>query len=210
LLSIRFKPKDDYFFDSFDQLTGLLMEGTATLKDFVINDGDPYPRLEKLNQLEAEGDSIFGAILDKLNTSFITPFDREDIYELSKELNKILDHIQGTMEKIVLYKAGQPKDTSIREMIVVLENAVIEVQKAVRDLRQLHQKYPQVLASCDLIRQYENEGDHLYRKGLAELFETKDAIEIIKWKEILEHLESTLDYCQDASYVLKGVAVKYV
>ncbi|MGE5380310.1 MAG: DUF47 domain-containing protein [Methylocystaceae bacterium] len=207
---MRFKPKDHYFFDSFDQLARLLIEGTAALKDYVVNDGDPLPRLEKLNQLEAEGDNIFGAILDKLNTTFIIPFDREDIYELSKELNKILDHIQGTMEKIVLYKAGQPKDTSVREMVLLLESSVIEVKKAVGDLRQLNQNYQQVLASCDLIRQYENDGDHLYRQGLAQLFDTKDAIEIIKWKEILEHLESTLDYCQDVSYVLKGVAVKYV
>jgi len=210
LVAIRFKPRDDYFFNSFDKMAGLLIEGTAILKDYVVNNGDPLPRLEKLNQLEAEGDNLFGATLDKLNTSFITPFDREDIYELSKELNKILDHIQGTMEKIVLYKTGQPKDTSIRQMVVVLENAVTEVLNAVSDLRNLNQNYQHVLACCDLIRQYENEGDHLYRQGLAELFETKDAIEIIKWKEILEHLESTLDYCQDASYVLKGVAVKYV
>ncbi|MGE5454151.1 MAG: DUF47 domain-containing protein, partial [Methylocystaceae bacterium] len=89
MVAIRFKPRDSYFFDSFDQMAGLLIEGTAALKDYVFNDGNPLPRLEKLNQLEAEGDNIFGAILDKINTTFITPFDREDIYELSKELNKI-------------------------------------------------------------------------------------------------------------------------
>lgn len=210
MVALRFKPRDDYYFNSFEKMAGLLIEGTATLKDYVLNDGDPLPRLEKLNQLEAEGDNLFGSIMDKLNTSFITPFDREDIYELSKELNKILDHIQGTMEKIVLYKAGQPKDGSIRQMVIILEGAVTELLNAVSDLRNLHQNYQRVLSCCDLIRQYENEGDHIYRQGLAELFETKDAIEIIKWKEILEHLESTLDYCQDASYVLKGVAVKYV
>lgn len=210
MVAIRLKPRDDYFFEQLNHMTSLLIEGTGILKDFVERDGDPNPRLERLNQVEAEGDNTFGAILDKLNTTFITPFDREDIYELSKELNKILDHIQGTMEKIVLYKAGQPKDTNIRQMILVLEKAVQEVQKAVGHLSSLSQHYREVLTCCDLIREYESEGDHLYRQGLAELFETKDAIEIIKWKEILEHLESTLDYCQDASYVLKGVAVKYV
>lgn len=149
--------------------------------------------------------------MNLINNSFVTPFDREDILLLARELNNVLDHIQGTMEKVIIYKAGVPKAEYVLKMVEVLEEAAREIKIAVTDLPYVREKHREIVNSCEKIRNYEHEGDVLYREGIAELFENNDnVIEIIKWKEIYEHLETTLDYCENVSNLIKGVTVKYV
>ena len=210
-MAFQVKPKDDVFFSYFDESSEAICEGARILKEFVINDGDPKDRRRELNQVESRGDEVFSDIMKRLNKSFITPFDREDIYVLARELNGILDRIHGTMEKMVLYKTGEPKDEHIIALVEVLEKTANEIRTAVGDLKALRKNYHRVLEACDRIKNYEHEGDSLYRTGIALLFEqSKDAIEIIKWKEVFEHLETALDHCEDVSNILKGVALKYV
>ncbi len=130
---------------------------------------------------------------------------------MTRELNNVLDHIQGTMEKVIIYKAGKPKDVNVLKMVYVLQAAAEEIKTAVDKLPQIRSKHQEIIESCEAIRSYEQEGDYLYRAGIALLFEnTENVVEIIKWKEIYEHLETTLDYCENVSNILKGVAVKYV
>jgi len=115
------------------------------------------------------------------------------------------------MEKIVIYKTGKPQDTNIKGLVDVLVDASDEIKEAVICLRNLKENQGRVLEACDRIREYEHEGDRLYRNGIALLFENaENAIDIIKWKEVFEHLETTLDYCEELSNILKGVTVKYV
>ena len=114
----------------------------------------------------------------------------------------------GTMEKVT-YKAGKPKDVNV--LLVYVLQAAEEIKTAVDKLPQIRSKHQEIIESCEAIRSYEQEGDYLYRAGIALLFEnTENVVEIIKWKEIYEHLETTLDYCENVSNILKGVAVKYV
>jgi uncharacterized protein Yka (UPF0111/DUF47 family) len=167
--------------------------------------------LDRINEVEHHGDRIFLKTMERINHSFITPFDREDILLLSQDLNQVLDHIQGTMEKVVIFKAGQPKEKYVLDLVNVLVEATEEIKFAVRKLRELRVHHREIIESCEKIRAFEHQGDNLYRAGIASLFEnTEDVIEIIKWKEIYEHLETTLDYCETVSNVIKGVAVKYV
>jgi len=210
-VGIRVKPRDDLFFGCFEASAEAICRAARILQDYVEQNGDPVPKLELVSQVEEKGDKLFQRIVDRLNNSFVTPFDREDIYSLGKALNRVIDHIHGTMEKIVIYKTGKPQDTNIKGLVDVLVQAADEIHGAVVCLRNLKENYAGVVEACDRIREFEHEGDRLYRCGIAELFENaRDAIEIIKWKEVFEHLETTLDYCEDISNILKGVAVKYV
>ncbi|MDD3852688.1 MAG: DUF47 family protein [Syntrophomonadaceae bacterium] len=210
-MGIRLKPRDDKFFYYFNQLADAILEATEIMKLFFQDSSEPFKKLDKIKTVEVHGDQILASVMNRINNSFVTPFDREDILLLARELNYVLDHIQGTMEKVIIYKAGVPKAEYVLKMVEVLEEAAKEIKIAVADLPLVREKHREIVNSCEKIRNYEHEGDVLYREGIAELFENTDnVIEIIKWKEIYEHLETTLDYCENVSNIIKGVTVKYV
>lgn len=208
---VRLKPRDDRFFKYFVELADAISEATDILKLYLEKQTDAAANLEKIKEVEERGDGILASVMERINSSFVTPFDREDILLLARELNNVLDHIQGTMEKMVIFKVGTPKDVYVLKLVKTLEDASAEIKLAVSKLPHVRQNSLDIIESCDKIRAYEQEGDYLYRAGIALLFEkTENVIDIIKWKEIYEHLETTLDYCENVSNVIKGVAVKYV
>lgn len=207
----KLKPRDDKFFDYFDELADAIYEASVILKDFFEKQSDPSSNLELINEVEERGDQVLSTVMSQINSSFVTPFDREDILLLARELNNVVDHIQGTMEKVVLYKASRPGQVYVSKLVNVLEEAAIEIKNAVDKLPYVRTMSSEIIESCERIRSFEHEGDYLYRTGIALLFEnTQNVVEIIKWKEIYEHLETTLDYCENVSNIIKGVAVKYV
>lgn len=210
-MGIKLKPQNERFFDYFEDSAEAICEASHILKAFFENQGDPAMNLDRINEVEHHGDRIYLKTIERINSSFITPFDREDILKLAQELNRVLDHIQGTMEKVVIYKAGQPEEKYVLEMVNVLGEAAEEIKTSVVCLRDIRTNHRDIIESCEKIRAFEHDGDDLYRAGIARLFEkTDNVVEIIKWKEIYEHLETTLDYCESVSNVIKGVAVKYV
>ncbi|MGE5396729.1 MAG: DUF47 domain-containing protein [Chitinophagales bacterium] len=210
-MRVHLKPRDEEFFTYFNQSSQAVCEGAGILKDFIEASDEGDTKLKLLGKVEARGDKVFATIMERLDKSFITPFEREDIYVLARELNGILEYIHGIMEKMVIYKTGGPKDQYVKDLVDVLQKAAVEIQGAVLDLKSLRTNYNRILESCDKIKEFEHQGDRLYREGIALLFESTDnAIEVIKWKEIFEHLETALDHCEDLSNILKGVAVKYV
>jgi uncharacterized protein Yka (UPF0111/DUF47 family) len=210
-LGFKLKPQDDRFYGYFEAAADSICEATQILKGYFVDRSDPNANLERINEVEHRGDRIFSEVMEQINHSFVTPFDREDIVSLSHVLNQVLDHIQGTMEKMVIYKCQQPRERFIPGLVNVLEQASNEIQKTVLSLRHVKTNHDEIIAACERSRGFEHEGDNLYRAGIARLFEqTDDAVYMIKWKEIYEHLETTLDYCEEVSNVLKGIAVKYV
>lgn len=207
----KLKPREEKFFNYFDEIAQAISEAADILKEFLENQSDPIANLEMINAVDERGSLTMNKVMDQINNSFITPFDREDILSLARELSNVLDHIHGTMEKIVIYKAGQPKESYVLKLALVLQEAALEIKSAVGKLPDVRGSQNAIIDSCEKIRSYEHEGDYLYRAGIAVLFENgRNVIDIIKWKEIYEHLETTLDYCENVSNVLKGVAVKYV
>jgi uncharacterized protein Yka (UPF0111/DUF47 family) len=210
-LGFKLKPQDDRFFKYFEEASEGICVATQILKGYFTDRSDAHANLERINKVEHRGDHIFREVMEQINNSFVTPFDREDILGLAQSLNQVLDHIQGTMEKMVIYKCEQPKEKYIPGLVNVLEQASEEIKKAVHNLRDVKRNNDSIIASCDKVRDHEHEGDNLYRAGIARLFEqTNDAVYMIKWKEIYEHLETTLDNCEEVSNILKGIAVKYV
>jgi uncharacterized protein Yka (UPF0111/DUF47 family) len=112
-VGFRLKPRDEKFFDFFNQLSESILEATEILKLFFENPQDPSETLDMIKEVEERGDQILSTVMNQINSSFVTPFDREDILLLTRELNNVLDHIQGTMEKVIIYKAGKPKDVNV-------------------------------------------------------------------------------------------------
>lgn len=203
------RPKEDKFFELFQEGAATIVSGVKILEAAMKDAQGQDKQLEELTRVEKHGDEVVQNIIDLLNRTFVTPFDREDIYMLARELDRILDHMHGTLEKMVLYKTGHPKPCA-RSLVQILDRAAWEIQKAIDQLADLKSNYNQILNLCEDIKYQENEGDKQYRKAVAALFETEtNPIEVIKWKEVYEHLETALDHCEDVANLLKGVALKY-
>jgi uncharacterized protein Yka (UPF0111/DUF47 family) len=139
----------------------------------------------------------------------MTPFDREDIYVLARELDEVLDSVCSTVEKMVIYETGVPEQ-GFKDMVDVLVNATGTVKDSVYYLRRMKTSTVQILELCFEIKKCESQGDKIYRAGVADLFKyNKDAIAVIKWKEVFEQLETALDRCEKIAKVIRGVVVKY-
>lgn len=205
----RFKPADKIFFALFEEAADILYQGAVLLQDMMAKHDTLEARLDDLICLEQKGDKVTEKIIDQLNETFMTPFDREDIYSLARELDEILDSVCSTVEKMVIYKAGKP-DQKFREMVDVFVSATEKVKNTVYYLRNMKNKTVQILDLCYEIKKHESEGDKIYRFGVAELFNSStDAIAVIKWKEVFEQLETALDRCEKIAKVIRGVVVKY-
>ena len=161
----------------------------------------------KIKQMENDGDDVAHKIFDELDKTFITPFDREDIHQLVSTLDDVLDLINGASQRIRLYK---PKKfpAQFRELAVILVHGAEEVQAAVKELKNL-KKPDKINASCVRINELENLADDLYHMVISDLFEhEKDAIELIKVKEVLQTIERACDRVEDVSDVLKTIIIK--
>ncbi len=206
----RFKSEDAKFFVLFAEAADILHQGAVLLDDMMGKHESMDQRLNELIALEQKGDGVTNQIIDKLNETFMTPFDREDIYALARELDEILDSICSTVEKMVIYEAGKPDDR-FKEMVVVFVNATGKVKDAVNMLGQVKSNSTQIMDLCHDIKKLESQGDKIYRFGIAELFKNStEPIAVIKWKEVFEQLETALDRCEKIAKLIRGVVVKYV
>ena len=148
-------------------------------------------------------------IIDKLNQTFITPIDREDIFALANGLDDGVDFLQGTLQRIVMYRTGPAKEGAVSLTKLLIESTE-EIIKAFSLLKDIKKNQTLILESTHKIGKLESEGDRVYRHEVAFLFDkVKDPIELIKWKDILENLEETLDHCEDVSDMIRGVVMKY-
>jgi len=165
-------------------------------------------RVAEITELEHEGDSIAHQVISLLHRTFVTPFDREDIALLAHTMDDIIDFIHAAADSMFIYKISAPTDRA-KELADIILQGAIEVEKAVRGLRR-KSEFKNILERCVEINRLENMADRVYRAAIGELFEnTEDIVEIIKWREIYEHLESATDRCEDVADVLEGVAVKH-
>ncbi len=204
-----FKPKEDEFFKLFIESSNVLRQGAYVLKE-VMNDYTQLDeKMDHISKLEHQADDINDAIIDKLNQTFITPLDREDIYSFATMLDDVVDFLQGTMQRMVLYKAGKPTPGAI-QLAELLVESTEEMVLAFNLLVNIKRNQDKILEHTKKIGELESLGDNIYRREVALLFETcPDPIEVIKWKEILEHLEDALDHCERIGDLLRGVVMKY-
>jgi predicted phosphate transport protein (TIGR00153 family) len=204
-----FVPKDKKFFPLFEQAGNNLIEMSKLLKD-IVNSSNPEKKKEltrKVEDLEHRGDNITHQIHLELGKNFITPFDREDIHSLASSLDDVADFIHGAANRMDLYKVEKATEPMI-EIADLLVEATEHVSKAIHELRDL-KNIRNITDSCVRLNSVENKADYIFDKAVADLFEfEKDAISLIKHKEVLSAMEDATDKCEDVANVLESILVK--
>lgn len=205
----RLLPHDESFYKFFDEASQNLVNAVALLKELSVAK-QPTERdklVMQIKELEHHGDSLTHMIFSELNSTFVTPFDREDIHQLTSALDDVLDHMDGTANRISLYKIKKyPK--SMVQLVDILQLSIAELHRGVGMLRDLN-KTNELQRVFQKVNEYENNADTVFEQGVADLFEKeKSAIQVIKLKEILVGLETATDKCEDAANVLEGIYIK--
>ncbi|HWQ76782.1 MAG TPA: DUF47 family protein [Syntrophomonas sp.] len=205
-----FGRKDETLFFLFEESSRIVVKGGDILNDIIADYRDLDVKMSKMLDLENEGDQVLEQLMGRLNASFIMPFDREDALQLVQELSTTLDFITGIIDRMILYKTGEP-DQRVREMAEVLYEALLLQQKAFKLIDRMESNKRQIFECCETIRSLERKQDNLYRSGLADLFENeKDRpINIIKWREVYEHIEMATDHVEDVGNLIRNICVKY-
>ena len=205
---IKFLPQNFNFFELFEKQALYAVKAAKIFKEIV---SSPAPvdeaAYQRIQSLEHQADEAAHTIMEQLNKTFITPFDREDIHALAKELDDIMDMFNTIMNRLKVYKLpGGNK--ALMEFTSVIEMAVEGVSSAVLGLRKL-KDLKEIRRACAEVNRLENVGDKMRDVVLAKLFETeRDPIAIIKWKEIYEDAETMLDICEDVVHVIETIVVK--
>jgi predicted phosphate transport protein (TIGR00153 family) len=201
---IRFIPRETKFFELFAELSSAMSEGARLLRGILEDPHDLEARVEQMQAIEHRGDKAIHAIMTKLNQSFITPFDREDIHHLASSLDDVLDYMNTAATRLVMYKIAQPT-AAAAELAGIL---VLQSEELARGVSLL-EKNGHVMKHCDEINRLEDEADQISRKAIGELFEyEKDPIQLIKMKELYEVLETATDKAEDAANVLEAIVLK--
>lgn len=205
----EFKKKDNEFFDLFIDSAQYFYKCALMMDEVMLDYSKAADKIQEITDLEHEADAVNDRILDKLNLTFITPIDREDIYALANGLDDGVDLVQGTMQRIVMYRTGKAMTGAISLTKLIIEGAQ-EIINAFTMLQDIRANQAAILDATNKIGRLESEGDRVYRHEVAYLFEKeKDPIQLIKWKDILEELEDTLDHCEKLADMIRGVVMKY-
>ena len=203
----RLLPKETSFYDFFDEHGRLTVVGAKEFHSMVTSVGNIDAKSRRIKEIEHETDVITHRCVEALHKTFITPIERDDIYRLITKMDDIMDFIEAAAERIALYEISvmTPEVVDLADTLVRQTQEVEEAIKGLRDLK--HPK--KILEKCVNINRLENEADAILRRALARMFnEEKDAILIIKWKEIYEHLEGATDRCEDVANIIEGVVLE--
>lgn len=209
---MRLIPREERFFDLLEAQAAVVVKGAKMLAR-CIESPAPWTDIEttsvRIHEVENEGDDLVHQLMDKLNKTFLTPLDREDIYQLCTRMDDILDYVDAVAKRLVTFKITKATQHAI-EFARILEVSATEVETGVRLLRDLRRN-DDIVRQCALINQLENDADQVMRDALNLLFngEPQDVLYIIKWKDIYEHLEIATDKCEDVANVIQTVLVKY-
>jgi predicted phosphate transport protein (TIGR00153 family) len=202
-----FMPHEEGFFDLFEENARNMVKAARCLKELVDNWKDVENKVNEITELEHEGDAITHKIAAQLHRTFVTPFDREDIADLSHTMDDITDFIHAASDAMILYRVERPGRRA-KELAEIIVQGATEIEKAMPQLRR-RSELKRLLKRCVELNRLENAADQVYRSALAELFsDSTDITHIIKWREIYGHMESATDRCEDVANVLEGVAVK--
>jgi uncharacterized protein len=205
---MRFIPREEKFFDRFEELADKIEEGGKLFLNILENYDHSEERVARLKEIEHEADNITHAIYQKMHRTFLTPFDREDIYALANKLDSILDMIEASAIRMNLYKIKVPAP-ELKEQARILNQSIAIIKKIVHALRSMKNS-KMILDACVEINTLENEGDNVLREAMVRLFEREqDTKELIKWKEIFERIEEATDICEDVSNIVEGIVLKH-
>ncbi len=205
---MRLLPRTEDFYALFKEEARNVEKGVSLLKELLSDFTQVKEKVSKIKEIEHEGDRLTHQIMEKLNKTFVTQLDREDIHALASRLDDILDLVDAATNRMLLFRITEPTPEA-RKLADILARSVEEIARAIPLLRNLR-KPEEILQRCIEINSLENEGDQVHREAVATLFdEVKDPVTIIKWKEIYENLETAIDRCEDVANILEGIVLKY-
>ena len=198
-------PREEEFFDLFVEVARRSHEAAGHLVGLFTNHDKAFYHAEQIKRLEHECDQFTHEVVNRLDRTFITPIDREDIYKLAGDLDDVIDVIDGVARRAQIFRTG-PAPEGVKQLAAVIEKAVFALQGGVEQLK----KRGDVMAASKEAKRLEEEADAIYHESLGLLFETEtNAIELIKWKEIYDNLERCVDQAEDVANVLESISIKH-
>ena len=208
MVRLPFIPKEQKFFELFEESAENIVKASQALKEMLDTWQFIDSRVAEITEMEHQGDTITHQIISLLHRTFVTPFDREDIAMLAHTMDDVLDFIHSAADAMFIYKVDSATSRA-KELADIIVQGAVELDAAVRGLRK-RSELKMIMERCVEINRLENMADRIYRAAMAELFEnTADVAQLIKWREIYEHMESATDRCEDVANVLEGVALKH-
>jgi uncharacterized protein len=208
-VKLRIFPREESYFDLFDAVADNIVHASGLLLDLVEDFVDPEMKAKRLVESEHEGDRLTHAVYSRLNSTFITPFDREDIHALAGQLDDVVDAIEAAADMMVLHKVTEPLDAVV-EQARLIDRAAEQTAVGLRSLRQL--KEEPLRSYLIAINEIENEGDRLYRRARADLYNftgEHPARYVLMWKDIVEQLEEALDAFEHVGHTVETILIKY-
>lgn len=200
-------PKEEGFFEQFDALAACEVEVAETFIEMLEHYGDAPAKERRIREIEHRADEISHHAIEMLHKTFITPFDRDQILKLVSRMDDVIDLIDSVSRRMMLYGVKEPT-VELREMAIVVKKSCVEIQTAVKGLRNL-KNAAVIQKACIEINKLENDGDALRDAVVGKLFkEGRDAIEVFKWKEIYEDVETAIDRCEDVANIIEGVVME--
>jgi hypothetical protein len=201
---LRLIPREERFFDLFAEDAANVLAAARLFEAMLRSYDNPDERAREIRELEHVGDEMSHDIGRRLESTFVTPFDREDIHALISALDDVIDFIEESADTFILYRIEAPTAVAIQQASII-----------VRQCEQLHEALSNLRGFKGLERYWievhrlENEGDQLARKAIADLFGGGDAIEIIKWKDVYAQLEAAIDKCEDVANIIERITIKH-
>ncbi len=199
-------PREEQYFSLFAQMTSYINDAANTLVEMMAHKGGNYQEyVERIKSIEHACDDLTHNVATRLNQSFITPFDREDIFMMSKALDDVVYLIDGVARAVVMYDIQETTEPA-KQLAGVIQRMALQLHEVVSMLK----KPKGVTERLVELHRLENDGDDIYQRAVGGLFhETRDPMEVIKWKDLYEKLEEAIDRCENVANIIEGVIIKH-
>ena len=206
------------FYDLFVQNASNFNRGAILLHDVIKDPSSSFDHMEEIERIEKHADEVTRQTIEKLYSTFITPIDRDDIFRIETMLDTAVDLLQGALQRIVVFRAGNAPDKTekLAEFLMICTELLVQVFDLLPELRK---NFDTIVKLVDRITHLENEADHVFRDAMALLYDdaehapesemNRQTIYLIKWKGILENVENSIDYCSGIANTIRGLALKY-
>ena len=200
-------PRDEDFFALFRKQAALVRQGCDDLLAITTHFNEREERARKLKDLESEGDSVTHDILERLNRTFITPLERDDIHDLASGMDDVLDAVEALASRLVLFNVTEIRPPAV-QLIGLVARSGQQIEAAIGHLKDLRDPKP-LFAFTIEINRLENEADHISREAVADLFSGQhDLLDVMRWKEIYGRLEGAADRCEDVANTIEAIVLK--
>ena len=204
-MAFRLIPREEKFYNDFQALADELMVGARLLEEMLAPERPVWDKADEIKEVEHKCDFLTHEIIQRLNRTFVTPLDREDIHALARSLDDVMDAIDASASLVRLYRLDRVR-FGARELAHIISNCTDQVRLALEAM----EKHTPITTHAVEINRLENEGDRAHQQAVTRLFdEERDPIVVMKWKEALDFLEDATDRCEDVANVLEGVMVKH-